>query len=254
MAGQQYDALASAYTWLVPDELIEPEGAAAAFAPAIGPLRPGSRVLDCAAGTGQLAVGLALLGHRVIASDRSSAMIHQTRRLAARHGVALGTAVCAWDDLRAAVSGPFDAVLCVGNALTHAVGAAGRRTALAQMRAVLADDGVLAVTSRNWEQLRAARPGIEVGERLVHREGRAGLVVRAWTLPDDWAAPHHLDVAVARISPDDDVTTLHERLTFHPFTHEDLDDDLRAAGLEPLGSTYAPDATRYLVTARRAAA
>jgi hypothetical protein len=40
-----------------------------------------------------------------------------------------------------------------------------------------------------------------------------------------------------------------ERLTFHPFTHDQLQADLRAAGFEPTSSSYTRDADRYVVTA-----
>jgi hypothetical protein len=49
------------------------------------------------------------------------------------------------------------------------------------------------------------------------------------------------------------VTSHTERLAFWPFRHQTLDEDLRAAGLAPASSTYAPDLERYLVTATRAA-
>jgi hypothetical protein len=59
-------------------------------------------------------------------------------------------------------------------------------------------------------------------------------------------------VAVALLGDDGSVTTRGERLTFWPFSHEMLAEDLLAAGLQPETSTFAPDAERYLVTARRA--
>ena len=54
-----YQDLAAAYGWLVPETLLTPEGSAVAFEPQIAQVEPGSRVLDCACGTGTLAVGLA---------------------------------------------------------------------------------------------------------------------------------------------------------------------------------------------------
>jgi hypothetical protein len=48
-------------------------------------------------------------------------------------------------------------------------------------------------------------------------------------------------------------TTVRELLTFWPFTHQALDDDLRVAGLTPESTTITPDADRYLVTAIRRA-
>jgi len=58
-----YETLADAYDWLVPDALLDPAGSASALAPALAEVPAGGRVLDCAAGTGQLAVGLALRGN-----------------------------------------------------------------------------------------------------------------------------------------------------------------------------------------------
>jgi len=246
---EAYGTLAEVYDFLVPDSLLTPEGSAAAFDGLVA-LDPGARVLDCATGSGTLAVGLALRGFGVVATDASEAMVRRTRALAAARAVELPAHACTWEELPArGWEGSFDAVFCVGNSLTHAEGQAGRRRALAAMAGVLRDGGLLVVTSRNWELVRAAGSGLQVSDEPVERAGRRGLVVRGWTLADGWDEPHFLDVAVVLI--DDGVTTHAERLAFWPFRHEQLDDDLRAAGLEPASSTYAPDVERYLVTARR---
>jgi SAM-dependent methyltransferase len=242
-----YDGLANVYEWLVPAGLLEPAGSVAAFAPVVDELGPGARVLDCACGTGQLAVGLALRGFEVTASDASEPMVRRTRDLAARHGARLHAETRVWEEI--APKRHFDAVFCVGNSITHAPGRPGRRAALSAMAGALRAGGVLAVTSRNWELLRAANPGLEVADRLTERAGRRGLVIHAWTIPEAWEAPHHLEVAVAQLA-EGAVTTHHGRLEFFPFTHAELGDDLRAAGLDPVSSTYAPDVERYLVTSR----
>lgn len=240
-----YGTLAAVYDWLVPDALLTPEGSAEAFAPL---LEPGSRVLDCAAGTGTLAVGLALRGFDVTASDASAEMVERTRALAQARGVDVRAEVRVWADLR---GGPYDAVLCVGNSLTHAEGRRGRRIALTAFRRVLRPGGLLMLTSRNWEKVRAQPPGMEVAERLVERNGVPGLVMRVWEIPQRWTEPHAMDTAVALLDGGGNVTTHAERLTFWPFTREMLDADLLAAGLQPLESSWTPDVDRYLVTARR---
>src|SRR3954469_24338840 len=112
-----YDTLAPVYDWLVPEPLLTPQGSVEAFADVVAQLPPGARVLDCAAGTGQLAVGLALRGFDVVASDASPAMVERIRALAGEHGAALRAGVCAWEDLTP--DQPFDAVFCVGNSITH---------------------------------------------------------------------------------------------------------------------------------------
>jgi 2-polyprenyl-3-methyl-5-hydroxy-6-metoxy-1,4-benzoquinol methylase len=251
-ADEPYDALASVYEWLVPDALLEPEGAVDAFSAVVGAIAPGARVLDCAAGTGQLAVGLALRGFEVTASDASAAMVERTRALAAERGVSLRTAACAWEELgRQGWDEPFEAVFCVGNSITHAEGRAGRRAALAAMAGLLAPGGLLALSSRNWELLRARAPGLEVADRLVERGSRRALLIRRWSIAERWQERHRLDVAVALLGDGSRVETHVGRLDFSPFTERELGEDLRAAGLEPVASTYAPEVERYLVTARR---
>ncbi|HSK98331.1 MAG TPA: class I SAM-dependent methyltransferase, partial [Euzebyales bacterium] len=154
-AAGSYDTLAGVYEWLTPESLATPQGAVDAFAGVVD-LEPGARVLDCAAGTGQLAVGLALRGHDVVASDASAGMVERTMALAAEHGVDLPAVVCEWESLPdQGWQGAFDAVFCVGNSLTHAGPTPRRRAALAAMAAVLRAGGLLVATSRNWELVRA---------------------------------------------------------------------------------------------------
>ena len=78
-SGQPYAVRADVYEWLVPDALLTPERSARAFDAVVDGLPVGSRALDCACGTGQLAVGLALAGFDVTASDVSDAMVRRTR-------------------------------------------------------------------------------------------------------------------------------------------------------------------------------
>jgi SAM-dependent methyltransferase len=251
MAAKPYQTLAGVYEWLVPEPLLTPEGSVTAFAHIIDALAPTAQVLDCAAGTGELAVGLRLLGFDVVASDASAAMIERTRTLAAERGVEMPTIACSWEMLvELGWSASFDVVFCVGNSLTHARGQVARRTALSQIAATLRIGGLLVVTSRNWEQVRAQGSGLRVATQLVERHERRGLVIHAWTLAEAWEHPHYLDLAVAFIDETGRVTSESERLAFWPFRHQTLDEDLRAAGLAPTSSTYAPDADHYEVTAR----
>jgi SAM-dependent methyltransferase len=250
MADGTYDTIAAVYDHLVPDALLSPRGSADAFAQYVA---PGARVLDCACGTGALAVGLALRGHTVAATDASAAMVARTQRLAAANGARVDASVCRWEALpERGWQDAFDAVLCVGNSLPHAAGRAARRAALHAMAGCLRAAGRLVVTSRSWEQVRADGSRLQVGERLVERAGRRGLPIYAWTIPETWEAPHFFDVAVAFPGAGDEVTTYRERFAFWPFTEDELREDLCDAGLEPEGEAVAADkAGRYLVTARR---
>jgi SAM-dependent methyltransferase len=228
-----YDSLAGVYEFLVPEALLSPEGSAAAFDAVLEGLPAGARVLDCACGTGTLAVGLALRGFEVDASDASAEMVVRTRALAQARGARVQAEVARWDEL---AGGPFDAVLCVGNSITHAPGPDGRRASLSGMRRVVRDGGLLAVTSRNWERPQAA------GEEVVERGGRRASVRRAWHDGE----PRRVEIEV-RV---EGAETHRESLAYWPFTHAELDADLRAAGFRPEASTWTAEAERYLVTSR----
>src|SRR3954470_18064187 len=228
-----YDSLAGVYEFLVPETLLSPEGSAAAFDAVLETLPAGARVLDCACGIGTLAVGLALRGFEVDASDASPEMVVRTRALAQRRAARVQAEVARWDEL---AGGPFDAVLCVGNSITHAPGRDGRRASLGGMRRVLREGGLLALSSRNWERPQAA------GEEVVERGGRRATVRRVWHDGE----PRTLEVEVAVEARE----THRESLAYWPFPRAELDADLRAAGFEPEASTWTAEAERYLVTSR----
>jgi SAM-dependent methyltransferase len=252
MDSEQYHDLAAVYEWCLDDAIITPEGQVAAFAAVLDGLTPGSRVLDCAAGTGLLAVGLALAGFEVTASDLSAAMLRRARELAVARGVALEPVQCGWEELgEQGWEGRFAAVFCVGNSLAHAAGEAARRAALRAMAGVLAPGGLLLVTARNWELLRASGSHVRIDEHVRVRGDQRGLVFQAWTVPESWEEPHRQDVRVALLGADGSVTPRGERLTVWPFRHGELAADLAAAGLVAATSTYEETAGRYLMTARK---
>jgi SAM-dependent methyltransferase len=248
-----YGSLASVYEWLVPDAKASPAGSARAFEMVTAGLDPGAQILDCACGIGLLAVGLAEAGFRVTACDASPAMVDRTQALARTHGVEVSTRVCRWDQLPdQGWQDRFDAVLCVGNSLAHAVGRGGRRAAIDGMAFVLRTGGVLALASRNWEQIRSAGSRLDVWDRLVERAARKAVVVYSWQVPPSWDTEHRLEISVA-VQDGDRLHVTTELLSIWPFRHEELRADVAAAGLSLVGSTYDATQTGYLVTAQRRA-
>lgn len=250
-----YGALSDVYEWLIGDDKLTPAQAATAYCgDVVGSLPPGSRVLDCACGTGQLAVGLAALGLDVVAADASDGMVRRTEELASEQGVSLHALRASWDELPDHLEdATFDLVFCVGNSLGHAEGAAGRLTALEAMSRLLSPGGRLVLTSRNWELVRSAGSRVDVRDRLVRRHGRDAVVSYHWHIEQHWEQEHVLEIVVAEIEPDGAVRACAERLSLWPYRYDDLVADLQGLGLTVQSTTFDPAADGYTVVAGRSA-
>lgn len=251
MAG--YGALAEVYEWLVSDAKVTPSAFAAAFDDVVALLPPDARVLDCSCGTGQLAVGLAGLGLRVVATDASAAMVRRTAELADELGASLRTLRAGWDELPDHLDdASLDMVFCVGNSLHHAEGARGRSAALESMSRLLRPGGRLVLTSRNWELVRAGGSRLDVWDHLVRRNGRDAVVAYRWEIPQHWEQEHHIEIAVARLGPDGSVDVCSELLSSWPYRYDDLVSGLGDVGLTVERSTFDPKAENYMVVAAKA--
>jgi len=235
MAVDHYRALADDYEWLESDAVHSGEEFLAQTADLLAALPPGARVLDCACGSGSTALGLARAGYEIHASDLSPAMVARTRERAKAEGLDLPAEVGDWASLPERAEQPFDLVVCVGNSIVHADGRAGRREALAAMRAVLAPGGRVLLDARNWEKLRAQRPRI-VAERPVERGGRRCQALRVWSIPEAWDEVH-VQEPILLFAPGDGEAPRVRRyeVPFVPVRREDLAADLVAAGLDALG-------------------
>ncbi|MFF0510196.1 class I SAM-dependent methyltransferase [Streptomyces sp. Tu 4128] len=251
MAG--YGALSDVYEWLIGDDRLTPAKAAAVYCTdVVGSLPPNVRVLDCACGTGQLAVGLASLGLDVVAADASHGMVRRTEKAASEQGVSLRALRASWEELPDHMEdSTFDLVFCVGNSLGHAEGTAGRLTALEAMSRLLNPGGRLVLHSRNWELVRSAGSRVDVRDRLVRRHDRDAVVSYHWQIEQRWEQEHFLEIVVAQIEPDGAVRACSERLSIWPYRYEDLVAQLRSVGLTVQSTTFDPESDGYLVVAGR---
>lgn len=108
--------------------------------------------LDCSCGIGTQAIGLALYGYQVYATDASPAAIARARKEAEAFEVTMTFEVADVRALNAEVAGKFDVVLSCDNALPHLLTEADLLLAARQMRARLRRDGLLLVGIRDYDQ------------------------------------------------------------------------------------------------------
>lgn len=111
-------------------------------------------VLDVACGTGLYARVLAGLGLRVSAADISSEMLALARNKTGRQsGGEIEWILSPMETLDQAATGPFDAILCMGNSLPHLLTDEQLRAALRNFRRLVAPKGVVIVQLLNYSRL-----------------------------------------------------------------------------------------------------
>jgi SAM-dependent methyltransferase len=108
------------------------------------------RVLDAACGTGVHAVALAKRGYEVVGADLSVGMIERARDNAV-DVPRVCFQVAGFGELRPRVSDGFDAVLCLGNSLPHALTPESLAATLDDFAACLRPGGLLLIQNRNFD-------------------------------------------------------------------------------------------------------
>jgi glycine/sarcosine N-methyltransferase len=79
------------------------------------------KVLDCACGIGTQSIGLAQLGHHVVASDLSHAAVRRGEKEARQRNLQIQFQVSDMTSLKEVEASGFDAVIAIDNALPHSV-------------------------------------------------------------------------------------------------------------------------------------
>ena len=137
-------------------------------------------VLDVACGGGHHAIALAREGYLTCGADVSAEMIALARRNAALAKVSVEFEQAGFADIGARFGSAFDAVLCLGNSLPHALTEAEQLAALKAMRDRLNDGGVLVLQNLNYDLRWKNRPRF-FALNPVTLESRTALV---WRMAD----------------------------------------------------------------------
>ena len=109
------------------------------------------RVLDVATGTGFHSIRLLRAGFDVTSADGSPEMLARAFDNARRAGFIMRTIHADWRWLSRDIHNKYDAVICLGNSLTHLFAEQDRRKALAEFYTALRHDGVLILDQRNYD-------------------------------------------------------------------------------------------------------
>jgi SAM-dependent methyltransferase len=141
------------------------------------------RILDCACGIGTQAIGLAVHGHDVLATDLAPVAVARARREADALGVPLATGVADFTRLAEQVEGTFACVLACDNSVAHLHGDDELARFASGVAAKLEPGGLALVSLRDYAPLVAERAG---GHPV--RAGKGTISFQIWDWDDDGAA------------------------------------------------------------------
>jgi SAM-dependent methyltransferase len=191
---------------------------------------PGSRkLLDVSCGIGTQALGLAMRGYAVTASDLSPNEIVRAGHEAALRGVDLALSVCDMRQAHAHHGSGFDVVISGDNSLPHLLTDHDIVTALKEMRACLREGGGCLVTVRDYEREERGKNLVKpYGTRLV--DGRRYLLFQVWDFDYE-----HYDLSFFFVEEDlstREVTTHVMRSRYYAVSTSKLTALMREAGFE----------------------
>ncbi|MBR6107158.1 MAG: class I SAM-dependent methyltransferase [Oscillospiraceae bacterium] len=137
--------------------------------------RDDARVLDCACGIGTQAIGLALLGYPVTASDLSAGEIVEAKRRAAARRASLRFAQADFRALADVFPEQYDIVIAMDNALPHMLTHEDFVQAVRSIIGRLRTGGMFAASIRDYDALLAEKPAFsppyvhktETGQRVL---------------------------------------------------------------------------------------
>lgn len=138
-----------------------------------------TRIIDVSAGIGTQALPLALLGYNVVARDLSSGAIRRLRREARARDLEIDAARSDMREVARSVHGQFDTVISFDNSIPHLLTDVEILTALRGFTKVLASDGQLLISIRDYEQVDRSPSSVHpYGERV--RAGRRFRLTQHW--------------------------------------------------------------------------
>lgn len=150
------------------------------------------KILDCSCGIGTQAIGLALLGYNVHATDLSPNAVSRAEREAQRLGANLTFGIADIRLLNNQVKGSFNSVISCDNSLPHLLNNEDLHLALKNIWDKLDYGGFFLASIRDYDQILKERPRVttpviyndQTGKRIVFQEWD-------WELEDDIYTLNH---------------------------------------------------------------
>lgn len=207
-------------------------------------------VLDCSCGIGTQAIGLALHGHEVHATDLSPGSVERASREAREFGVQITFGIADFRALDAQVAGTFDVVISCDNALPHLLSGEDLLLAARSIRSRLREDGLFLASIRDYDLILKERPNGTMPRIFDRPEGKR-IYFQAWEWMSD-GRTYTVHLCLVRES-ERRWETRHYETRYRAILRVELASVLRDAGFRDI-IWHLPEESGYyqpIVTARK---
>jgi glycine/sarcosine N-methyltransferase len=185
------------------------------------------KILDCACGIGTQALGLASIGHRVVASDLSRAAVNRARREAERRGFDISFHVSDMSSLTEIADRDFDVVVALDNALPH-LSTEQLVCALKAAGSKLKSNGSFFASIRDYDALILQKPPMQP-PAFYGGEGKRRIVHQVWDWTDEARYTLHLFITV---QSDQEWTTHHFVSEYRALQRSEISRALQSIGFQ----------------------
>jgi ubiquinone/menaquinone biosynthesis C-methylase UbiE len=205
----------------------------------------GSKVLDCACGTGNHAIWMAEQGYDVTASDISENMLEQAKIKAEEAEVDIHFFRSAWDELPANTSEKFMLIINPGNSFSHVADLNMLDNSIRAIKELLHPGGHFMFDLRDWSKT-VKEDSMQSQEFDVESESSDFLVQYSWDL-DGINTLCKMYVNIQGEADDDFVPYVFD---FFTIEYKLLKERLLQAGFSELRQEFYPDGDYYFAIAK----
>lgn len=193
------------------------------------------RVLDVACGAGTQAVALAKLGYEVVAADPSAGMLRKAHEIAAKYEVEGKIEFQRSDflSLPDVVTGPFDAIVCKGNALPHLLTDDEIESSLLIFNDLLRPGGMLVIGMRDFGPFMEDRPRFIPGFINTDEDDAEFITFDVWEWEDGPPVIATQNLFIVK-GKGRDYKAMKRQVTFRPLSTDEVKVVLLEVGFEDI--------------------
>jgi len=205
---------------------------------------PGSKVLDCACGTGAHAIWMAKQGYEVTATDISEGMIQQAKQKAQDEGVKINFFRSAWEELSEKSDDQFALIINPGNSFSHVSDLEMLDRSVKAIKDILVPGGQFLFDLRDWEKT-LEKDNMQPQEFDLETETSSLLVLYTWEI-NGWNTMCKMFVDIG-VGEEDEFE--HYVFDFFTIGYQQIQESLLKAGFSKVEREYYPDNDYYCATA-----